>query len=261
MKSAKRSQGVTRYRGVTTPTVTPSSLSDTQESPNVTALPLVNRTPSFHSSIQNNPVVGRVEEYKKWGFFNPQTMTKSELETGLNAARADWDRNLLADYRVVLGDWILESESILEVRKDVMNNPELMVNEGDWISTEGLEVHVHGVFRVHCLLDLRKKYVNGFPTVMNGNVLNRLLHDYQYAQGLKLPELRLELRAQFGVKRLEQLPVRQYKACGEWLTERLQAALENPGKPPRWNDLGELVDVTVEAWERLAAGVCPVQTA
>ena len=33
MKSAKRSQGVTRYRDVTTPTVTPSSLSGTQHKP------------------------------------------------------------------------------------------------------------------------------------------------------------------------------------------------------------------------------------
>ena len=55
MKSAKRSQSVTRYRGVTTPTVTPSNLSDTQETPNVTALPLVNRTPP---SIQTLGVGG-----------------------------------------------------------------------------------------------------------------------------------------------------------------------------------------------------------
>ena len=58
MKSANIPEGVTRYLSVTTPTVTPSGLSHTQETPNVTALPLVSRT----QPANQTPMVGRVAE-------------------------------------------------------------------------------------------------------------------------------------------------------------------------------------------------------
>jgi hypothetical protein len=57
-----------------------------------------------------------------FGIKNPHTKTRPELERGLQAARADWIRNLTADFRTALGDWILEVESILEKERGLLDS-------------------------------------------------------------------------------------------------------------------------------------------
>ncbi len=66
---------------------------------------------------QESPRTPNSKDSKDFGFHNPHTMTTPDLEKGLAAARQDWHRNLPAEYRVQLGSWILEAESILETTR------------------------------------------------------------------------------------------------------------------------------------------------
>ncbi len=64
---------------------------------------------------QETPESPNSKASKDFKFHNPHTMTTPDLEKGLAAARVDWHRNLPTDYRVALGNWILEVEGILSV--------------------------------------------------------------------------------------------------------------------------------------------------
>ncbi len=63
---------------------------------------------------QESPITPNSKASKDFGFFNLHSMTAPDLEKGLAAARVDWHRNLPAEYREALGNWILEAEGILE---------------------------------------------------------------------------------------------------------------------------------------------------
>jgi hypothetical protein len=102
---------VTALPGVTEGAVTPlesSSTTETLERYRVTVFE------KEHEKNQENPQDPQLKRLKSPDFYDPRTMTLEELEKGIAAARADWHRNLPADYRVSLGEWIIEVESILE---------------------------------------------------------------------------------------------------------------------------------------------------
>ncbi len=90
--------------GVGTP-LTPSPTSNTLERYRVTVQV---------QAQDKNQETPETPNSKDFGFFNPHTMTRADLEKGLAAARVDWHRNLPAEYRIALGNWILEVEGILE---------------------------------------------------------------------------------------------------------------------------------------------------